>query len=473
VILVRLSFVATFALVATSALAEAQTSGDGSATLAAAVVTHSGAQQGAPAAGASPQAALLQAPAPAPQTAPASPAPTPAAPTPTPARVVAGQDGFAIESGNGDFRLQIGLLVHADGRFALDDTNDQVVDMFVIRRVRPYLRGRLARRFEFYLNPDFAGSTLVIQDAYLDTIFTPAFRVRTGKAKTPFGMERLHPASNLLFMERALPNALVPNRDVGIQVLGDVAGGLVSYLGGVMNGVPDGASADVDTTDSKDLAGRFIVRPFNRLPATSPLRGLHLAISGSSGRATGTAALPTLRTQTLSQPFFSYSTGATAAVADGTRTRYSPQVWHFYRAFGGWAEYVHTETPVRRGTVIEDIAHDAWQLTGSWVLTGENATDAGAGVRPRANFDFGNGNWGAFQIAARYHSLRVDEDAFILGLAAPGASRTADAWTVGLNWYLTGNIRYTFNFERTVFDDDPEGPRRAENALGLRTQLSF
>ena len=105
-----------------------------------------------------------------------------------PPRLVAGQDGVALESGNGDFRLQIGLLVHADGRFALADEAGQVVDTFAARRVRPYLRGRVARRFEFYLNPDFAGSTLVLQDAYLATVFAPAFRVRVGKAKTPLGM---------------------------------------------------------------------------------------------------------------------------------------------------------------------------------------------------------------------------------------------------------------------------------------------
>ena len=398
---------------------------------------------------------------------------TPAQPAAPPPRVVAGQDGFAIESGNGDFRLQIGLLVHADGRFAADDTNNQVVDTFAIRRARPYLRGRLARRFEFYLNPDFAGGTLVVQDAYIDTVFAPSFRVRAGKAKTPFGFERLHSASNLLFMERAFPNTLVPNRDVGVQVLGDISGGVVSYLAGVSNGVVDGGSGDLDTTDSKDIAGRFVVRPFNKAAATNAARGLGLAISGSRGRQTGTGTLPTLRTVILQQTFFSYATAGTAATADGVRTRYSPQIWYFYKAFGGWGEYVHTDTPVRRGADAADVSHDAWQVAGSWVLTGEAATDAGAGVRPRVPFNFGNGGWGAFQVAARYHELTVDDEAFTFNLAAPGASRSAEAWTLGLNWYLTGNVRYTFNYERTVFDGDANGPRRAENALAFRTQINF
>ena len=398
-----------------------------------------------------------------------APAAAQTAPAPPPVRVVAGQDGFAIESGDGAFRLQIGLLLHAEGRFALDDENGQVVDTFAIRRARPYLRGRIARRFEFYLNPDFAGGTLVVHDAYVDTVFAPAFRLRAGKAKTPFGMERLHSASNMLFFERALPNILVPNRDVGIQVLGDISGGVVSYLAGVMNGVPDGGSADVDTTDSKDVAGRVVVRPFTKLPATHAARGLAVGLSGTRGTQTG-AVLPTLRTTILQQPFFSYAAGS---VADGVRTRYSPQLWYFYKSFGGWAELVRTETPIRRGTDAADVQHGAWQVAGSWVITGENATDAGAGVRPRANFDFGNGNWGAFQLAARYHELRIDRDAFTFNLAAAGASRTAESWTVGLNWYLTGNLRYTFNFERTVFDGAASGPRRAENAAAFRTQVSF
>jgi phosphate-selective porin OprO/OprP len=389
---------------------------------------------------------------------------------PAPPRVVGGQDGFAIESGTGDFRLQIGLLVHADGRFALEDPNQQVVDAFAIRRVRPYLRGRFARRFEFYLNPDFAGATLVVQDAYLDTVFSPGLKVRAGKGKTPFGMERLHSAANLLFLERGLPTALVPNRDIGVQVLGDLGGGTVSYLAGVMNGVADGGSADLETNDGKDVSGRVVVRPMARR-ATGPLRGLGLALSGSRGEESGLLALPVLRTQTLLQPYFAYlGTGVSAA---GARTRYSPQAFYFYKGFGGWFEYVHTNVPVQKDSVRAEIPSKAWQVAGSFVLTGEGATDSSSGLRPRANFDFGNGHWGAFQVAARYHTLEIDDQAITLGFATPGSSRTAEGWTVGLNWYLTGNFRYTFNFERTVFDGDPDGGRKAENGFAFRSQVNF
>ncbi|HVH27644.1 MAG TPA: hypothetical protein VM818_12830 [Vicinamibacterales bacterium] len=51
-----------------------------------------------------------------------------------------------------------------------------------------------------------------------------------GKGKTPFGLERLHSASSLLFVDRAAPTALVPNRGLGIQVLGDISGGTCVML---------------------------------------------------------------------------------------------------------------------------------------------------------------------------------------------------------------------------------------------------
>jgi phosphate-selective porin OprO/OprP len=376
-------------------------------------------------------------------------------------------DGFLVQSNEGDYRLQIGLLAQADAQFSLKDSDQQVVDTFAFGRLRPYLRGRFSKRFEFYFVPDFAGGNLVVQDAYVDTIFAPAFRIRAGKGKTPFGLERLHSASNLLFFNRALPTTLVPNRDLGIQVLGDISGGVVSYMAGVMNGVADGARADLDTNDGKDVSGRLILRPFTK--TKSPLKGFGVAMSGSRGRQSGAAALPTFRTVSLQQQYFSYN----GVTADGLRTRYSPQFFYYFKAFGAFGEYVRTETPIRKNGFRTDVPHEAWQVSASYVLTGEPATDAGAGIRPRAPFDFGNGHLGAFQVAARYHTLKVNDKAFEFNLATAGSSRKADAWTAGLNWILTGNLKYVFNYERTVFDGNADGARKAENAFVFRTQMNF
>jgi phosphate-selective porin OprO/OprP len=382
--------------------------------------------------------------------------------------VSVGENGFVIQSATGGYRLQIGALLQVDGRFDVDDEDREVVDTFAIRRARPYLRGRVGERFEFYVNPDFGLGMVVLQDAYIDTLFSPSFVVRLGKTKTPFGFEKLIPASNTLFFERGFPTALVPNRDVGVQVFGDLPGGIVSYAASVVNGAIDGASSDLDTNDGKDLAGRIVIRPFGVPSVLSkrPLTGLTVAVAGTTGNHDG--PLPTIRTVSLLQSFLTYA----GAAADGRLNRYSPAASYYFRRVGALAEYVHMRVPMRRGQVREDIAHRAWQLAGAIMLTkGDTASDRG--VRPQHNFDFGNGHIGALQIAARYHVLSADHEAITLGLAAPGSSREARAWTLGLNWYLNPNFRYVINFERTLFDDEDETALHPESAIVFRAQVNF
>lgn len=380
---------------------------------------------------------------------------TPAAPAPSP--VAGWQNGFFVQSADGQHRLQFGLTAQLDGRFAAGDEADVLTDTFALRRLRPIVRGRLGGHFEFQVGVDFGSGTATLQDAYVDTRFSEAVRLRLGKTKSPLGHERLHAVPTMLFFERALPSGVAPNRDVGVQVLGNVMDGRVSYNIGLFNGSRDGSSSDLDTSDGKDLVARVVARPAS---------GLSVALSGSTGEHTGAAALPSYRTTIFQQTFFSYS----GAAADGRLTRYSPYVSYYDGPFGGFAEYVTSRVPVRGGDVVESIWHEAWQVTGSWVLTGEDATEAG--VAPQRDFDFEGGGWGALQVAVRYHTLKVDDDAFDLGFATPGSNRTATAWSAGLNWYLNRYVSARAHFERTVFDSN-DGSRPAENVFALRTQLSF
>ena len=91
------------------------------------------------------------------------------------------------------------------------------------------------------------------------------------------------------------------------------------------------AARDVDTNDGKDVAGRLVVRPFNDARRQSA-EGAWAGDLWIDRRARpGPPRCPRFRTPSLQQTFFSY----TGATADGVRTRYSPQVFYYYKAFGG------------------------------------------------------------------------------------------------------------------------------------------
>ena len=198
----------------------------------------------------------------------------------------AGASGFSLQSANGDYRLIFGLVSQADARFSVDKPNP-IVNTLTLRKIRPTFSGRVGRYFDYKVMPDFGGGTTIIQDAYFDIRFSPKFRIRTGKDKTPIGYELLIGDTFLFFPERSLASSLVPNRDIGLQAQGDLFRNKVFYAGGIFNGIPDGSSlsSELDTNDSKDLAGRFVVQPFRSAQTPSSiLNGLGFQIGGSNGR---------------------------------------------------------------------------------------------------------------------------------------------------------------------------------------------
>ncbi len=381
-------------------------------------------------------------------------------------QTLTGGDGFWFKSGDGDFQLNTGGYLQADGR-AFTAGEASQVDTFLLRRVRPVLQGTLYKFIGFRVMPDFGEGKAVLQDAYLELRYFPKMSIRAGKFKAPFGLERLQSGTDLMFVERGLPTDLVPNRDLGIQLGGELAKSRLNYAFGLFNGTPDGASVDTDNNNGKDFVARVFGSPFSGARRFRLLDGLGLGFALSAGTQDG--ALPSFKTPAQST-FFTYANGVTAS---GGRRRYSPQAYYYRGPFGLMAEFVRSNQAVEMSGTGSKILNKGWQVAGSYLLTRENATFKR--LSPQRDFHIGRRTWGAWELVARIGQLNVDPNAFSLGLADPAKSaRRARSWAAGVNWYLNRNVKIALDYERTSFAGGAAGgDRDSEGAVLSRFQLAF
>jgi phosphate-selective porin OprO and OprP len=376
--------------------------------------------------------------------------------------ITAGERGFSLAAPDKSFELKLSGLVQADARFFFGDDEKPQSDTFLLRRVRPTLEGKVGNHGEFRITPDFAGSATTLLEGYGGYNVSPALNLRVGKFKAPFGLERLQSGANLRFIERAHPTSLAPNRDIGVQVSGDLAGGVLSYAAGVFNGVVDGGSSVSDSSDDFDFVGRLFLTPFKNADAEA-LKGLSIGIAASTGKEEGSLSasqLPSYRSPGQAS-VFSYRSSTNAAdgvFADGDRVRISPQLTYYVGSFGLIGEYVRASQEVRRETQSDTLDHEAWQIAASTILTGEK--NSFRGVTPKNAFNLSKGNWGAFELAARYSELKLDDATFPTYANRDGSVSGIQSVAVGLNWYLNRNLKSSLTYEQSTFD----GVKRAEIA---------
>lgn len=390
-------------------------------------------------------------------------------------RLVVGAEGFALQSSDTNFVLRLRGLLQVDSRtFLEDDGGLDGNDGFVIRRARPILEATLYRDFDMQLVPDFAGNAAQLFDASITYRLRTEVQVRVGKFKLPVGLEQLQSDAAGLFNERGFVSQLIPARNTGAQVSGELAEGILRYAGGLFGAAGDGRnSSGLAVADEPELAGRLIVEPWRNSSMTT-LRGLGVGVGASFSEIRSNAvALPATSGGTLpgyttagSQQFFAYNPTQGSVVADGAHWRLSPQAYWYRGPVGVLGEYLISDQEVLNTSAIgrrADLQNRAWQVSAQWVLTGESA---GYGmIMPRRNFDPRHGGWGAWQLAARYGELSLDPETFS-GFANPQVSaRRAAAWSLGINWSLNRNLRVLTSYSQTRFEGAEGGPGTSPPSL--------
>lgn len=385
------------------------------------------------------------------------------------ADLTAGWDkGFFLKSADDKFKLTIGGYGYLDGRwfqrsYGTDDT-------FFVREARVELEGHLWKNYEYKISFENAGSSTTLRDAFLNFHWIDEAQFKIGQYKEPFSLDQLASSKYREFVERSRAGQLLaPGRDVGAQAHGKLAGGIVEYAVGFFNG--DGLNT-TDSNDEKDVAARVVLSPFKTMDNywTKSLQVGGNVTHGQqfkslSGRSFTTAG---------GTRFFTF---AAASRHEDALDRYGADLaWLVGPASlkGEWIRFNMEDVEFRSGRTIrfQDFLVDAWYVSGSYVLSGEDRT--WKGVAPKSPFDPKEGGWGAWELALRYQEWNGNENMIRDGYA----TGTEDLWatTLGLNWYLNTHVRVMLDYEYTRFRQDVAvdgDPQSDEQLFAFRVQFVF
>lgn len=410
-----------------------------------------------------PQAALDDAPAPA----PVQPAVSASSHSIHPASFH--HDGFWLSTSDGSTHLQVHGYTQADNRMFLENQHGEELDAFLFRRIRPLFEGTLFNAVDFRFMPDFGQNNPQIQEAFLELKTLSFAKLRVGKFKEPIGLEVLRQDRDLTFAERSLASDLVPLRYIGAELSGSVLRKSLEYQAGYFDGSSDGSNGVfTQWATGNEGVGRVFVHPF----ATTGMTALHqlgLGVAGSAGAQHGAiAGLKSMGQNT----FFKYSS---TAVADGQHNRLSPQAYYYAGPFGAIAEYVISSQEVFNKGNTGRIRNEAWQVQGSVMLTGDK--NSYAGFHPRDSFEPNRGfrHKGALELALRYSQIGIDPEAFPLFASSSTAAQQAHATGIGLNWHMNRYVKIMTDYEHTTFRmaSVKTTPLHNEDVLTSRIQLAF
>lgn len=394
----------------------------------------------------------------------------------TPPSPAAPAHGLGFTSPDAGDSLLVHWLVQSDAFGFVGDKPPGVAsrDTFTIGFAGLQLDATLHEMFHSSVLVDFSQSRLTLLDANVEVRFAREVVVRVGKFAAPFNEERNTPKIQLPWISVSPASFLLPVRETGIELLGDLDHGLVAYNVALSNGSYAGPITDNDADSGKDLVVRVYAHPFH-VSGIAALEQLGLGLGASYGSHRGTLGspeTPALRTYG-NAVFFAFGADGTPAAtvkADGGVARVVPHLTYAWGPVAAYADYAHERDTFGATTV----GFDAASATVTVALTGEHPSPFGR-IAVAHPIDLARGQYGGVQLVAGGGEVRVGSSAFTAALANPATSmQRADVLGGGVNWYPTNGLGLLVDVSRTTFTAFAGSPvRPTETAIYARLELSL
>lgn len=371
-----------------------------------------------------------------------------------------------------------GFLQADAGWFSQDAANrvavDDIQDGADFRRARLAAVGDVAENVGYQMEFDFGfPGRPSFMDVWLEVRELPRLNnLRVGLFRHPIGLDGLTSVKELTFIERGLPFAFLPFRQIGVMSSrANEETGTTWAISG-FRFPTDGFGGQVGDNGGYGMATRLT----QVAAESSDGSVLHLGGAYSLIDPANDAV------RYLSQPeFFIAETGGAAFVLPGVPNAVPPfvdtgviatQTSNLFSAeLAGTSGPYHAQAELIYALVnrigADSVAFNGMSAQVAYILTGEHRPyNRKAGVLGRVvpKRNFGRGGHGAWEIAGRWSRLDL-ADADVQG----GILNTT---TLGLNWYLNKFTKFQFNYIYAFLDSPINGNSEA-SILATRAQVDF
>jgi phosphate-selective porin OprO/OprP len=406
-----------------------------------------------------------------------------------------------ITSSDGRFSLALRALGQFDtayymqsARAALLPSGNDLSSGSNFRRVYLGLSGTLFGDWSYNFNYDFggAGGTETpgrIQSVYLQYDGLKPFGVRVGAFPPSASLEDNTSPADTPFLERNSPADLARNiaggdgRDAfAIFYAGDQLYGSLAYTG---NKIADSSAFDEQQAALGRLSYLFLSS--DELKVLGSVNGTYVFKAPDAAPGANAARPFTLN----DPPELTVDNTGTKLITTGTLNAESITQWGVEGAVQSGSLYTQAGyfgyNVDQRGSA-SSYSFDGWYGEATWVLSGErrvynSSTASFTNPKPRIPFSLKGGGWGAWEVAARYSDLDLNDNPGVLGQNTPtGGLRGGDQriLTGALNWYPNSAIKIELQVQNVeisrlgTFQGTPNSKiGQAYDTVALRTQIQF
>jgi phosphate-selective porin OprO/OprP len=355
------------------------------------------------------------------------------------------RNGSSLTRNDGRYEILFGGQIQYEGvAFHLDEGLERTDEDgwnsdSDFRRLRAYLQGFAFHHLMFKVAYDF-------EDEELKDLFVglrglePLPVVKVGYMKAPFSLEQATSLQNSTFLERSLANALVPRRNTGVMATNTHFEQRLNWGAGVF--FLDESLAETDASVEGLENDWEIAARVNWFPV-APEDGDRLLLVGCSYAHVFSDAAGLVIAQRPESRLVPALVGTLEGSAIDGADRFGVELAWLDGPLSIQAEALGLSVGRDRGA--SDLFFWGGYAQVSYFLTGERriyGRTAGAFGRviPKNPFRPSAGQWGAFQLAARVSTLDLN-DRDVRG----GQELN---FTLGLNWYLLANLRFSANYVR-------------------------